>query len=98
VDRDVPAGAVRSEGAYFGLWQMVDKLNLALAAGIALPLLQWLGYQPGTLQPAQGTLSQVYALAPCGIKLAAGVFLWLAPLDAGEPSGAPRPLHRERTI
>ena len=97
VDTDAPAQKPRPEGAYFGLWQMVDKLNLALAAGIALPLLQWLGYQPGVAQSAQGTLSLIYALAPCGIKLAAGACLWLAPLDVGEPPGMSRPLHREST-
>jgi len=97
VERDAPVATVRSEGAYFGLWQMVDKLNLALAAGIALPLLQWLGYQPGSPQSAQGALSLIYALVPCGIKLAAGACLWLAPLDADEPSNTSLPLHGEST-
>ena len=96
-ERDAPVATVRSEGAYFGLWQMVDKLNLALAAGIALPLLQWLGYQPGSPQSAQGTLSLIYALVPCGIKLAAGACLWLAPLDADKPSNTSLPLHGEST-
>jgi GPH family glycoside/pentoside/hexuronide:cation symporter len=63
------------------VWQMVDKLNLALAAGLALPLLQWLGYAPGSAQPAQATLSLMYALAPCVIKLAAVACLWVAPLE-----------------
>ena len=35
-------------GAYFGLWTLATKLNLALAAGIALPLLGLLGYAPGS--------------------------------------------------
>jgi glycoside/pentoside/hexuronide:cation symporter, GPH family len=97
VEREAPVATVRSEGAYFGLWQMVDKLNLALAAGIALPLLQWLGYQPGAPQAAQGTLSLIYAVVPCGIKLAAGACLWFAPLDADEPSSTTLPLHKEST-
>jgi len=90
VDRDERAATgSRPDGAYFGLWQMVDKLNLALAAGIALPLLGWLGYQPGALQAPQSTLSFMYALVPCGIKLAAVACLWAAPVEArtGEPSG-----------
>jgi GPH family glycoside/pentoside/hexuronide:cation symporter len=37
----------RLEGAYFGWWNFATKLNLALAAGIALPLLAAFGYTPG---------------------------------------------------
>ena len=44
-----PAG-VRA-GTYFGLWTLATKLNLALAAGTALPLVQWLGYSPGMNRP-----------------------------------------------
>jgi glycoside/pentoside/hexuronide:cation symporter, GPH family len=72
----------RPDGAYFGMWQMVDKLNLALAAGLALPLLQGLGYVPGAAQPEQAPLSLMYALLPCLIKLAAIACLWIAPLEA----------------
>jgi GPH family glycoside/pentoside/hexuronide:cation symporter len=35
------------EGAYFGWWNFATKFNLALAAGLALPLLALLGYTPG---------------------------------------------------
>jgi Na+/melibiose symporter-like transporter len=78
---DGNATARRPDGAYFGMWQMMDKLNLALAAGLALPLLQWLGYAPGSAKPAQATLSLMYALVPCLVKLAAVACLWLAPLE-----------------
>ena len=40
----------RLEGAYFGWWNFATKLNLALAAGIALPLLALFGYTPGDQQ------------------------------------------------
>ena len=76
----VPATA-RPDGAYFGLWQLTEKLNLALAAGIALPILGVLGYQPGTTQPAMGQLSFMYAAAPCALKLLAVATLWFAPID-----------------
>jgi glycoside/pentoside/hexuronide:cation symporter, GPH family len=39
------------EGAYFGWWSFAAKLNLALAAGLALPLLAWFGYTPGSRDP-----------------------------------------------
>jgi Na+/melibiose symporter-like transporter len=60
---------------------MIEKLNLALAAGIALPFLSLLGYAPGAAQPAFGALSATYALLPCLIKLAAAGLLWRAPID-----------------
>ncbi|MGH8751904.1 MAG: MFS transporter [Burkholderiales bacterium] len=69
----------RSEGAYFGLWNLATKLNLALAAGIALPLLAWFGYQPGQHQGGFA-LAATYALLPSVLKLIAVLLLWLAPL------------------
>ena len=42
----------RSEGAYFGWWNFAIKLNLALAAGVALPLLAAFGYAPGARDDA----------------------------------------------
>ncbi len=70
------------EGAYFGLWSWITKLNLALAAGIALPLLELLGYVPGTVsEPGQRALVAAYALLPCALKACAGLLLWRAPLD-----------------
>lgn len=73
----------RPDGAYFGLWHLLEKLALALAAGIALPLLQWLGYAPGAAAGPGSALSWVYALLPCAIKLAAALGLWLAALEPG---------------
>jgi Na+/melibiose symporter-like transporter len=66
------------EGAYFGWWSLAGKLNLALAAGLALPLLAWLGYTPGTTQ-AEGlqALTWAYAVIPCAIKLMAAALLFV---------------------
>ncbi len=64
----------RQEGPYFGAWNLVVKLNLALAAGASLPLLQLAGYQPGAGHVAALTL--MYGLAPCVMKLCAAALLW----------------------
>ena len=65
-------------GTYFGLWTLATKLNLALAAGIALPLLGWLGYEPGAREPgAVHVLALVYAAVPCVLKLGAIGALYL---------------------
>ncbi len=77
-----------ANGAYFGLWQMIEKLNLAAAAGIALPLLAFLGYQPGSSGGALLALSATYALVPCAIKLLGGAVLWVAPIDLRQADSA----------
>jgi Na+/melibiose symporter-like transporter len=69
------------EGAYFGLWSWMTKLNLALAAGIALPLLDWLGYAPGQAsEEGLRALVIAYALLPCVLKVCAALLLWRSPL------------------
>ena len=68
----------RAEGAYFGWWNFATKLNLALAAGLTLPLLALMGYTPGTQQPqALTALTIVYCLVPIAIKLVAVLVLYM---------------------
>jgi glycoside/pentoside/hexuronide:cation symporter, GPH family len=65
------------EGAYFGWWNFATKLNLALAAGIALPLLGAFGYTPGARDAgALQALTLAYCLLPCVLKLGAAGLLW----------------------
>ena len=66
----------QAEGAYFGWWNFASKLNLALAAGLTLPLLGWLGYAPGA-RDAQALqwLSVCYCLIPCALKALAALAL-----------------------
>ncbi len=73
-------GATGATGAYFGLWTLSTKLNLALAAGIALPLLGVLGYAPGARDPAAvHALALIYAGVPCVLKFGAiGALYWFS--------------------
>ena len=67
----------QAEGAYFGWWNFATKLNLALAAGLTLPLLDLLGYTPGTRAPgALLSLTLVYSLLPIIIKVVAAAALY----------------------
>jgi GPH family glycoside/pentoside/hexuronide:cation symporter len=69
--------AGRSEGAFFGWWNAAAKLNLALAAGLALPLLELAGYSPGARSDqALHALTLAYCLLPCALKLAAAAGLY----------------------
>lgn len=55
-------------GAGFGLFTLLGKLALAIA-GLTLPLLSWLDYQPG--HGGGTSLVLAYAVLPCLIKLLA---------------------------
>lgn len=78
IDDDEARGLGRSEGAYFGLWNLATKMNLALAAGVALPLLGAFGYAPKAANGPEAlfVLSAVYALLPCALKALAAIALW----------------------
>jgi len=68
-----------AEGAYAGWWQWATKLNLALAAGLALPILAALGYSPGpgARDPqALQALSLAYGVLPCVFKVASLLLCW----------------------
>ncbi len=68
----------QGEGIYFGWWNFATKLNLALAAGVALPLLAAFGYSPGARDDdALSALTLAYCLLPCALKLFAAALLWM---------------------
>lgn len=83
----------KNEGTYFGLWNWMSKMNLALAPTLALGTLQWFNYDPtlskteafktmGLLnQLANDPLVWVYAIAPCALKLLAVALLLASGLD-----------------
>lgn len=62
-------GAQALAGSYFGVWAFVTKVNLALAAGLALPAVAWFGYREGDAASNLGALTVAYTLFPCALKL-----------------------------
>jgi MFS family permease len=71
--------------SYFGIWSLINKLVLALAAGLALPLLAGLGYQPGE-EFGLLALAICYAGIPSIIKLLAVTLLirWRSSLEIND--------------
>ena len=79
---DAVSGQKASGGLEFGIWNFISKFTLALAAGIGLPLLYYLGYTPGTVSSVGlGALSFSYALLPCLFKCAALALLIISPIS-----------------
>ena len=88
----------QQQGAYFGWWNLAAKLNLALAAGLTLPLLGALGYAPGARDPgALHTLTFAYALLPCALKLAAAAALYALVLRPHSATPTPTTVPRRLT-
>jgi len=75
-------------GALFGLWGMASKLALAIAAGLALPLLGWLSEGGGWTRAE--AVPWLYAGLPAVIKLLAVFALQRSDLMAlNESAGSP---------
>jgi len=67
----------RDSGIYWGWWNMVAKLNLALAAGLSLPLLSYAGYEPGSRSDeALRSITYAYCVLPCLLKVVAAGLLY----------------------
>jgi len=83
------------EGAFMGWWALANKMNLALAAGLSLPLLSLWGYAPGVQDPAAAqALALAYGAVPCLLKLLAAALAWrwlLHPSSPLSPAQGARP-------
>jgi Na+/melibiose symporter-like transporter len=82
VDLDWLESGRRRTGLFFAVWSMTTKLSLALAVGIAFPILELAGFRAGGANSAiaLGTLAALYGLVPVAIKLAATALVWNFPL------------------
>ncbi|EAQ45593.1 sodium:galactoside symporter family protein [Roseobacter sp. MED193] len=73
-----------SAGAAFGIWSFAGKLALALAAAIALPLLESRGFTPGraNTETALAALVTAYAILPCILKTVAFCYALRLPTES----------------
>lgn len=69
-------GAQEQTGSYFGIWTFATKANLALAAGLALPIVGAFGYRAGDTGSNLQALTLAYTVLPCVLKVAAVLLLW----------------------
>lgn len=83
VDVDRRLGGGERAGLFFGLWGMATKLALALAVGIAFPVLALAGFEAGGANDASAvfSLALLYGALPVLIKLIAAALIWRFTLD-----------------
>jgi GPH family glycoside/pentoside/hexuronide:cation symporter len=74
-DRIAATNHQRAASRYYAGLTFSTKAALALATGLALPVLAMAGYQPGVTN-ASLALPVMYALLPCIMKAFAGFLLW----------------------
>ena len=84
----------RTDGAFMGWWNLATKLNLALAAGLSLPLLGLWGYAPGQHDAnAVMALGLAYGVMPCVLKLLAGWALYWGLMRQPDLISGPAKVH-----
>ncbi len=83
IDVDTAGSGEERSGLYFALWGLATKLALALAVGVAFPVLEIAGFVPGEASDGTGllALALLYAAVPVVLKLAAIALMWTFPVD-----------------
>lgn len=83
IDVDTAESGEQRSGVYFALWSLTTKLALALAVGLAFPLLALAGFDPQNGASTDGLLALAiaYGWLPILAKLAAIALMWNFPLD-----------------
>ncbi|WP_306048768.1 MFS transporter [Oceaniradius stylonematis] len=99
IDVDTAASGEQRSGIYFAAWSLATKLSLALAVGLAFPLLDLFGFEAGA-GPAQdpdalSALAVTYALVPVALKSGAIALMWNFPLDETRQSELRASIERE---
>ena len=61
-------------GKIYSVWSLIQKLTLAVSAGICLPVLGYFGFNPSEVNPALGPLSVCYGIVPIILRLPAVAF------------------------
>jgi Na+/melibiose symporter-like transporter len=82
IDQDTLASGQQRGALFMALWGMADKLALAAAAGLTLPLLQSLGFDPSIQNDIAGlkALQYTYVVVPLVFLTGAAAIIWNFPI------------------
>ncbi|MDK1025013.1 MAG: MFS transporter [Gammaproteobacteria bacterium] len=82
IDQDTLESGQQRGALFMALWGMADKLALAIAAGLTLPLLQFLGFDPTVENDAGGlkALHYTYTLVPIFFLSWSAWLIWSFPI------------------
>ena len=82
IDQDTLESGQQRGALFMALWGMADKLALAAAAGLTLPLLQLLGFDPTIDNDLAGlkALQYTYVLVPLLFLVSAALVIWNFPI------------------
>ena len=88
IDVDTAQSGEQRTGTYFALWSFITKLALALAVGLAFPVLGALGFDPADSNQSKAiglyALGFLYGWGPIALKLPALFLMWNFPLSGAE--------------
>jgi GPH family glycoside/pentoside/hexuronide:cation symporter len=83
IDQDTVESEQQRGALFMALWAMGDKLAVALASGIALPLVQFFGFDPQAQHGDAGleALKYAFCLIPIALLAVSAAIIWNFPLD-----------------
>jgi len=85
VDADTIESGAQRTGLYFAMWGVATKLSLAGAAGIAFPLLGYIGFDAQAVNNDEHSLlglALLYSIVPVVLKILSALLIWKFPIDA----------------
>jgi len=85
IDLDTLRTGRQRTGIFFAIWGVATKLALALAVGIAFPILDLVGFDTDTPEKTETglfALAALYSLLPAAFKLGAIALVWGYPITA----------------
>ncbi len=84
IDLDTLKSGRHRAGTFFAIWGVATKLALALAVGLAFPLLEWTGFNGENVNNRNTlwVLAALYSLLPALLKLGAVLLFLRYPLTA----------------
>jgi|TARA_B100000315_G_scaffold207804_1_gene202710 Na+/melibiose symporter-like transporter len=82
IDKDTVESGQQRGALFMALWGTADKIALAVAAGLTLPFLQFLGFDPSVENDLQGlkALQYTYTLVPIFFLTWSAWLIWRFPI------------------